>query len=324
MLKRNPFWPYKRFGKGEHLCFAGHIDVVPAGDGWSSEPFTPLIKDNKIYARGAQDMKSGVSAIVQALKETKEFNGTLSLLLTSDEEQEAIDGTIAVLEYLKEKNMLPDYTILAEPTCENSFGDAIKVGRRGSINGVLKVKGLQGHVAYPDKTINPINLIAPILPKISGVNLDDGDEFFEPSKFVITDIRAGIEVHNVTPNELKIMFSVRNSTQTTKEDIEQFIKKNFGDVDYSLELSQASKPFITPSDTKVVKVLERAVENITGIKPKHSTGGGSSDARFLAEFKVKSVEFGVLNDTIHAPNERACIENVEGLYQVFREVIETF
>jgi len=315
---------FKKFGDGEHLCFAGHVDVVPAGDGWESEPFTPLIKDGKIYARGAQDMKSGVAAFLQTLKETKSFNGTLSLLLTSDEEGDATDGTIAALEYLKKRAFLPDFAIVAEPTCEEIFGDAIKIGRRGSINGILRVKGKQGHAAYPAKAINPVNLIAPVLPKIAGVNLDSGDEFFEPSQFVITDIRAGIEVTNVTPNELKMMFNIRNSTNTTKEDVEEFIKRQFGEIDYELELKQSSKPFITSPNTKVVKVLEKAIKDVCGVLPKHSTAGGTSDARFFAEFGVSVIEFGVVNDTIHAPNERTSIQEVEDLYRVFKNVVKEF
>jgi succinyl-diaminopimelate desuccinylase len=315
---------YKKFGEGEHLCFAGHVDVVPPGNGWESDPFTPLIKDGKVYARGAQDMKSGVAAAVWALKNSKNFNGTLSLLLTSDEEGKATDGTIAVLEYLKEKEMLPDYAIVAEPTSEEKFADAIKIGRRGSINGILKLKGKQGHAAYPSKSINPINLIAPILPKIAGKNLDQGDEFFEPSQFVITDIRSGIEVCNVTPNDLKMMFNIRNSTKTTKEDIKNFIDENFKGLDYKLELTQSAKPFVTSPDSKVVKVLKKSIEKICSIKPKYSTAGGTSDARFMAEFGIKSVEFGVKNDTIHAPNERCQIKEVEDLYKVFLEVIKEF
>ena len=315
---------YKKFGDGEHLCFAGHIDVVPPGDGWESEPFTPLIKDGKIYARGTQDMKSGVASSIEALKRAKNFNGTLSLLLTSDEEGEAKYGTKIMLDYLKEHNMLPDYAIVAEPTCEERFGDAIKVGRRGSINGVLRLFGRQGHAAYPEKAKNPIDMIAPILPQIAGFNLDNGDDYFAPSKFVITDIRAGMEVTNVTPGELKMMFNVRNSTKTTKEDIQTFIEDKFKGLDYTLELSQSAKPFVTSPDTKIVQILDSAIKDTTDITPKHSTAGGTSDARFMAEYGIKTVEFGVINDTIHAPNERVSIEEVEGLFRVFSRVIESF
>jgi succinyl-diaminopimelate desuccinylase len=269
-------------------------------------------------------MKSGVAAFMYAVKHTTNFNGTLSLLLTSDEEGDAKYGTVEVLKYLKEKNFLPDYAIVAEPTCEKKFGDAIKIGRRGSINGVLKLYGKQGHAAYPEKSINPVNLIAPILPKIAGVNLDNGDDYFSPSKFVITDIRAGMEVTNVTPGELKMMFNVRNNTHTDKEKIENFIKEHFDGLDYELTLSQSAKPFVTNPDTKVVKLIDESIKKITNITPKHSTAGGTSDARFFGEFGVKTIEFGVINDTIHAPNEYTKLEYVEKLTKIFEDVIKNF
>jgi len=315
---------YKRFADGVHLCFAGHIDVVPPGDGWDSNPFVPKCENGYIYARGAQDMKSGVCAFVQACKDAKNFNGTLSLLLTSDEEGEAKYGTIEVLKFLKNRNFLPDFAIVAEPTCEEVFGDAIKIGRRGSINGVIEKIGVQGHAAYPNKAINPIHEVAKILPRIAGVDLDEGDEFFAPSKFVITDIRAGMEVTNVTPGKLKMMFNVRNNTKTSKEDIEKFINELFKDTNYRLVLNQSAKPFMTDKNSKVVKVVASAIKKITGIDTKYSTAGGTSDARFLAEFGIDVVEFGSLNDTIHAPNERVSIKEVEGLKAVFDEVIKNF
>ena len=315
---------YKKFSEGDHLCFAGHIDVVPPGNGWNTEPFEPTIIDDKIYARGTQDMKSGVAAFLYACKHTTNFNGTLSLLITSDEEGDAKYGTVEVLKYLKEKNFLPDYAIVAEPTCEREFGDAIKIGRRGSINGILKLYGKQGHAAYPEKSINPVNLIAPILPKIAGVDLDNGDNYFAPSKFVITDIRAGMEVTNVTPGELKMMFNVRNNTHTDKEKIENFIKKHFDGLNYELTLSQSAKPFVTNPDTKVVKLIDESIKKTTNITPKHLTAGGTSDARFFGEFGIKTIEFGVINDTIHAPNEYTKLEYVEKLTEIFEDVIKNF
>jgi len=313
---------YKKFGNGEHLCFGGHIDVVPPGDGWKTNPFIPTEIDGKIYARGAQDMKSGLAAFLWAMKNAKNFNGTLSALITSDEEGDAIWGTNYMLEILKEKNMLPHYAIVAEPTCEKEFGDAMKIGRRGSINGVLIKKGLQGHAAYPEKSINPIHKVAQVLHKIAGVNLDEGDEYFAPSKFVVTDIRAGMEVTNVTPGELKMMFNVRNNTHTNKEKIKEFIHQYFKDMNYTLELKQSAEPFITTPDTKVVKNLDKAIKKHTNLTPKHSTAGGTSDARFFAKHGVKVVEFGVINDTIHAPNERTSKEEVIKLGKIFKDVIE--
>jgi len=314
----------KTFGEGTHLCFAGHVDVVPAGDNWDTNPFVPVIKEGKIYARGTQDMKSGVAAFVQTCKEVESFDGTLSMLLTSDEEGDAKYGTVIMLEYLKEKGMLPEYCVVAEPTCESKFGDAIKIGRRGSINGYLSIQGKQGHAAYPEKAINPVHQIAPILDKIAGIHLDNGDDDFAPSQMVITDIRGGMEVTNVTPSSLKIMFNVRNSTKTTQEDIRLHIDKCFEGLEYSLELTQGSYPFVTTRDSKVVEKLTQSIENITGIQTKLSTAGGTSDARFMGAFGIDVVEFGVINDTIHAPNECTSVEEVEKLFEVFQDMIRNF
>lgn len=313
---------YKKFTEGEHLCFAGHVDVVPAGNGWDTDPYEAVEKDGFIYGRGTQDMKSGVAAFTQAVKEAKAFNGTLSLLLTSDEEGEATYGTIKVLEYLKEKNMLPDSVVVAEPTCEDNFGDAIKVGRRGSINGYLTIKGKQGHAAYPEKAINPIHQLSQVLGNMAGVDIDNGDEFFSPSKFVVTDIRSGMQVTNVTPNELKMMFNVRNTTLTTQKEVREFVASHLDGLDYELKLTQGSYPFKTDTNTEVVKNIDRAIEDVTGIRPKHSTAGGTSDARFVSQFGINVIEFGVKNDTIHSINERTTVKEVEDLHKVFKTLID--
>ena len=316
---------HKKFGDGkEHLCFAGHIDVVPPGEGWSVDPFKADIVKGIITARGAQDMKSGVAAFLYASKNAQNFNGTISILLTSDEEGDAINGTVKVLEWLKEKDFLPTSAIVAEPTCEVIFGDAIKVGRRGSINGYLNIQGKQGHAAYPEKTINPVHQIAQILPKVAGYDLDGGDDFFAPSKLVVTDIRAGMEVTNVTPDKLDMMFNVRNSTKTTQETIRKFIDDNFRGLDYRLKLTQGSYPFVTDSDTKVVKSLQRSIKNICNLDTKLSTAGGTSDARFFGQFEIPTVEFGVINDTIHAVNEKTSVDEVKLLTSVFEDIIKNW
>jgi len=314
----------KKFSEGPHLCFAGHVDVVPAGDGWKTNPFVPVIKEGYIYARGTQDMKSGVAAFVQTCKDAEKFEGTLSILLTSDEEGDAKYGTVIMLEHLKEIGMLPDYCIVAEPTCETAFGDAIKIGRRGSINGYLTIQGKQGHAAYPEKAINPVHQIASVLEKIAGVNLDNGDDDFAPSQMVITDIRGGMEVTNVTPGSLKLMFNVRNSTKTTQKEVRLHIDECFDGLDYSLELTQGSYPFVTTKDSKVVKKLSESIQSITGLETKLSTAGGTSDARFMGAFDIDVVEFGVINDTIHAPNERTSVVEVEKLCKVFQEMVKHF
>jgi len=315
---------YKKFGEGDHLCFAGHVDVVPPGNNWESDPFVPMIRDGKIYARGTQDMKSGVAAFVQTLKEVEDFSGTLSLLLTSDEEGEATYGTVIMLEHLKEIGMLPDYCIVAEPTCEERFGDAIKIGRRGSINGYLTIYGRQGHAAYPEKSVNPVHQIAPLLDKLAGVNLDAGDDDFAPSQMVITDIRGGMEVTNVTPGELKIMFNVRNSTKTTQESVKAHVEKVLNGLDFDLKLTQGSYPFVTTRDSKIVRKMQESIYHVTKEKTKLSTAGGTSDARFMGAFGIDVVEFGVINDRIHAPNECTSIREVEQLYSIFKYIVDHF
>jgi succinyl-diaminopimelate desuccinylase len=315
---------YRRFGEGPHLCFAGHVDVVPAGDGWTTDPYTATEIDGYIYGRGAQDMKSGVSAFTQALKDAENFNGTLSILLTSDEEGPGKFGTVEVLAYLKEHNLLPDAVVVAEPTCETTFGDAIKVGRRGSINGVLELHGKQGHAAYPEKAINPIHQIAHVLPNVAGAFLDGGDEYFAPSQLVVTDIRSGIETTNVSPGKLKMMFNVRNSTKTDKVAIEAFIAQHFAGLDYTLSLDQSAIPFVTNASTRIVQILSDSIREVCDITPKHSTAGGTSDARFVATYGIDVIEFGVINDTIHAPNECTSIGEVEQLHRVFSRLIEQF
>lgn len=315
---------YRRFGEGAHLCFAGHVDVVPAGEGWTSDPYAATEIDGYIYGRGAQDMKSGVSAFVQAVKESNTFNGTLSVLLTSDEEGPGKFGTAEVLKYLKEHNLLPDAVVVAEPTCESVFGDAIKIGRRGSINGVLEIQGKQGHAAYPEKAINPIHQMGTVLPLIAGAFLDEGDQYFAPSQLIITDIRSGIETTNVSPGKLKMMFNVRNSTKTDKKKIEEFLTSHCMEFAHTLTLDQSAQPFITNAATRIVQVLSDSIEEICNITPKKSTAGGTSDARFVAAYGIDVIEFGVINDTIHAPNERTSIAEVEALARVFSLLIKRF
>ncbi len=321
---KNRFY-YKKFNdKKQHLCFDGHIDVVPAGEGWEVDPYEANIKDGVIIARGAQDMKSGVAAFLYACKHAKVFDGTLSILLTSDEEGNASNGTIKALEHLKQIDFVPNYAIVAEPTCEKIFGDAIKIGRRGSINGYLHIQGKQGHAAYPEKTINPIHQISCILKNIAGYKFDNGDEYFEASQLIITDIRAGMQVTNVTPDTLDLMFNVRNSTNTKQEDIKEFIKKQFKDINYTLKLTQGSHPFITSKNSKVVYAVQDSILKVLNMKTKYSTAGGTSDARHFGAFGIASIEFGVRNDTIHSVNEKVEIIEVEQLSEVFMDLIKEF
>ncbi|EAL0281562.1 succinyl-diaminopimelate desuccinylase [Campylobacter upsaliensis] len=315
----------KKFNdEGEHLAFGGHIDVVPSGEGWENEPFEPVEKEGFIYARGSQDMKSGVAAFVSAVKNANFKGSRLSLLLTSDEEGEAKYGTLELLKFMEEKNMLPNYAVVAEPTCVKSFGDSIKIGRRGSINGKLLIRGKQGHAAYPEKAINPIHEFAPVLKFLAGFDLDPGSAEFAPSKIVLTDIRAGLGVSNVTPNDLRLMLNVRNSNDTSVEDVRNYIEKLCHGLNYELVLTQSSKPFLTDSNSKIVQKLNQSVQKISKVVPELNTKGGTSDARFFAEFGVSVAEFGVRNDTIHAVNERVSVEDFEKLCLVFKDLVENF
>lgn len=307
-----------------HLCFAGHIDVVPPGQGWSSHPFKAHIQDNYLQARGAQDMKGAVAAFICACQNVKEFKGTLSIILTSDEEGEAKYGTLEVLKYLKSLKEIPNYAVVAEPTCEEKFGDIIKIGRRGSINGKLKIKGKQGHVAYPKKCVNPIHILAMKINELAGYRFDAGNDFFEASQLIITDIRGGIQATNVTANEVDLMFNVRNSNLIDETIVRDYIENLFFGFDYELSLTTTSLPFLTNKNSKIVRNLINSVYEITSINPKLSTSGGTSDARYFAQFGVEVAEFGLKNDKIHQIDEKADLDELIQLYQIFQNLIENF
>lgn len=321
--------------KPYHFCFAGHIDVVPPGEGWEYDPFCAQIiqesGEDSIYGRGAQDMKGGVSAFICALRDILlELSQNpkhpqhsplppiaFSILLTSDEEGDGFYGTRYMLQMLKERNLLPHSCIVAEPTSVERTGDMIKIGRRGSINGLLNILGKQGHVAYPQKCINPIELLGSKLGALAGIELDGGDAYFAPSKLVITDIRGGMQTSNVTPQDLKIMFNVRNSPLSNEEKIRQYIESTLGEIPHTLELKTSSTPFVTDSHSQLIKTLLDSIRTCTGIESKLSTSGGTSDARFFANFGIDVVELGVPNDRIHAINERVKIRDLDTLYEIF-------
>ncbi|MCX2683150.1 succinyl-diaminopimelate desuccinylase [Campylobacter sp. MIT 21-1685] len=309
---------------GEHLAFGGHIDVVSPGEGWQSDPFKPIEENGFIIARGAADMKSGVAAFLWAAKNSQFKGSRLSIIITSDEEGQALYGTKEALYWLKENQMLPDYALIAEPSCAKKLGDTIKIGRRGSINGKLIIYGKQGHVAYPEKCINPIHEFAPILKLLAGFDLDPGSAEFSPSKIVITDIQSGIGVSNVTPNQLTLLFNVRNSPDTNTEEIRNYIEKICYGLNYELTLNEASKPFLTNTNTKIVQKLNESVQKFTKIIPELNTKGGTSDARFFAEFGIQVAEFGVCNESIHAANEKVNLQDFDTLCLIFKDLIENF
>lgn len=312
-----------------HICFAGHIDVVPAGEGWSENPFGGEVKGDYIFGRGSQDMKSGVSAFICAIRAFLEKNldiieqCTISLLLTSDEEGDGEFGTRYMLELLEKKNLLPTMAIVAEPTCEKVCGDTIKIGRRGSVNGKITIFGKQGHVAYPHYCINPIELLGARLGDLAGVDLDSGDESFEPSKLVITDIRGGMEVVNVTPDKLSIMFNVRNSPTTSIEHIQSYVKEVLSGLNFELSIKQTSQGFITQHDSVLVRAMQESVQSVCGITPTLSTGGGTSDARFFGARGIPVVELGVINDRIHAIDECVPTMQIKQLESIFTHFLDS-
>lgn len=332
-----------------HFCFAGHIDVVPPGEGWTHKPFSGKIIHDKgeeyVYGRGAQDMKGGVSAFICAMYEflsahiNKPLPYAISLLLTSDEEGDGIYGTRLMLERLRDEALLPHACIVAEPTATHTSGDMIKIGRRGSINGILTIYGKQGHVAYPEKCLNPIELLGSKLGDLAGAELDSGNEFFAPSKLVITDIRGGMEVVNVTPQSLKIMFNVRNSPLSNEQSLRAFIESKLGKaceklestqdlakdtLSYTLTLKTSSLPFISHANSPLVETLRNAIKQARGFETECSTSGGTSDARFFAAYGVQVVELGVPNDTIHAINERVKVADMYALCEIFKAFLQLF
>ncbi len=306
-----------------HLCFAGHIDVVPTGENWSFEPFSGLEKEGYICGRGAQDMKGGISAFICAIcdfLESSSFENStlmLSILLTSDEEGEGIYGTKYMLEQLERESLLPHSCIVDEPTSIQRTGDMCKIGRRGSINGILTIQGKQGHVAYPEKCINPIELLGDRLGALAGAALDNGNEYFTPTRLVITDIRGGMEVVNVTPQNLKIMFNVRYSPLSNVDSIRTYIDSVLSSLPYELSLKVSSLPFITRQDSPLIQTLCEAIKHTAQITPTLSTSGGTSDARFFAQYGIDVIELGVPNDRIHAIDERVSIKNILTLRDIF-------
>jgi succinyl-diaminopimelate desuccinylase len=302
----------------------GHIDVVPPGEGWSSDPFVPTIREGYLYGRGAQDMKSGLAGLLYGFKNCNWRGKNLILIITSDEEGEGRYGTLEALKFLEREGLIPEYGLVGEPTSEQRLGDAIKIGRRGSINGVIEIYGKQGHAAYPEQCINPVELIAPRCDQFVGRLLDQGDAHFPPSKLVVTDIRGGMEVTNVTPDKVRIMFNIRNNTQTDRSKVERFLEEVLEGIDHSVTLTQSAYPFLTDPSSKVVKRLEESIEEVAGLSPKLSTAGGTSDARFFAQFGIEVVECGVVNDRIHQVDERVPVADLPKLAEIYLKFIESF
>jgi succinyl-diaminopimelate desuccinylase len=319
----------RRGSEGPLLAFAGHTDVVPSGpeEKWICPPFTPTERDGLLYGRGAADMKGGVAAMVTAcetfLAAHPNHTGSIAFLLTSDEEGPAKDGTVKVIETLEGRGEKIDYCLLGEPSCNEQLGDCIKNGRRGSLNGDLVVQGIQGHVAYPHRAKNPLHAFAPILARLCAEEWDQGNEFFPPTSFQISNMEMGTGAENVIPGELRLTFNFRFSTELDQETITQRMTTllDQGDFDYQINWRLSGLPFLTPGGALVEATLD-AAEAVTGRRPELSTAGGTSDGRFIAPTGAEVLEFGLLNATIHKVNECAGMEDLEQLSSIYVGVLE--
>jgi succinyl-diaminopimelate desuccinylase len=311
------------------VCLAGHTDVVPTGplDRWHSDPFVPTERDGKLYGRGAADMKSSLAAFVTAVEAFVAAHprhaGSIALLITSDEEGVATDGTVKVVERLKARGETLDYCIVGEPTSVERVGDTIKNGRRGSLGARLVVKGLQGHVAYPHLARNPVHLFAPALAELAATEWDRGNEYFPPTTWQVSNLHAGTGATNVVPGELEVLFNFRFSTECTAEGLQRRVAAVLDrhGLEYEIEWSLSGQPFLTPRGA-LVEAMIAAIREETGLAPEVSTTGGTSDGRFIAAICPQVVEFGPVNASIHKLNEHIEIEALDALHRVYRRALE--
>ena len=325
-------WAIKKGTSGDQgkvLMFAGHTDVVPTGplDKWESDPFTPTIRDGLLYGRGAADMKTSLAGFVVA---TEEFvithpnhQGSIAFLITSDEEGPANDGTVIMCDRLQKHGQRLDYCVIGEPTSVENIGDMIKNGRRGSLSGKLKVKGIQAHIAYPHLGKNPIHISAPAIQALVQTEWDRGNEYFQPTSFQISNVHAGTGANNVIPNELVVDFNFRFSTESKpeqlRERLESILKTH--NLDFEIDWVLGGSPFIT-GNGDLANALRNAIKAETQIDTELSTTGGTSDGRFIAKICKEVVEFGPLNATSHKINECVIIDDVDPLKNIYRKTLE--
>lgn len=314
---------------GKLLMFAGHTDVVPTGPlaQWHSDPFVPTHRGGKLYGRGAADMKTSIAAMVVAIEEFiaehGETCGSIALLITSDEEGPSVDGTVKVCEVLKQRGEVIDFCIVGEPTSVHRLGDMIKNGRRGSLTGKLSVKGVQGHIAYPQLARNPIHLVASALAELVRIEWDFGNEYFPPTSWQMSNIHAGTGAGNVIPGELVVDFNFRFSTESTPESLKSRVHAVLDNhaLDYELAWTLSGEPFLTPQGD-LVKALSDAIRSETGVATELSTTGGTSDGRFISKICQQVVEFGPLNETIHKIDENVVVADIEPLKKIYRKTLE--
>ncbi|GAC1452193.1 MAG: succinyl-diaminopimelate desuccinylase [Steroidobacteraceae bacterium] len=310
------------------FCFAGHTDVVPAGprEQWHSDPFKPEIRDGLLYGRGAADMKSGLAAMVTAAVEFVAahpgHDGSIAFLITSDEEGPSVDGTRRVVELLRGRGERIDWCLVGEPSSDATIGDTIKVGRRGSLSGRLTVHGVQGHVAYPQLAENPVHSLAPALAELASREWDKGTEHFQPTTFQVSNISAGTGAPNVIPGELRARFNLRycpvQSIAGLQATVEEILRRH--QVRYSLEWYLSGEPFYTPPGL-LCRAVGEAVAEVTGVPPTISTGGGTSDGRFIAPLGAQIVELGVGSASIHKVNEAVRVADLDALHRMYVSVL---
>ena len=311
------------------VCFAGHTDVVPTGplEQWHSDPFQPSERDGVLYGRGAADMKGSIAAFLAAVEDFlaahPDHPGSIAWLITSDEEGPAVDGTVKVVERLAAREEFIDACIVGEPTCVARFGDTMKNGRRGSLHGRLRVKGIQAHIAYPHLGRNPIHLAAPAIAELAATVWDEGNAYFPPTTWQISNMHSGTGATNVVPGHADIVFNFRHGTASPVESLKDRVHGILDrhELDYDLEWEVGAKPFLTPRGP-LVDALAAAIRETAGIEPELSTTGGTSDGRFIADIAREVVEFGPVNESIHKIDEHVGIAELDQLARVYRGVLE--
>lgn len=320
---------FARLGKqAPFICFAGHTDVVPPGplSAWYSDPFTPTLREGKLYGRGAADMKSGLAAAITAmeafLNNHSDFTGSLGLLVTSDEEGSGIDGTCKVVELLKRRDTFIDYAIIAEPTAIKNLGDSIKNGRRGSAGGTLVIKGKQGHVAYPQLALNPIHAGLFALTELINTQWDNGNTYFSPTTLQLSNIHAGVGASNVIPEKMEIQFNFRFSSESSSDSL----KKRFEEIltnyqlHYHLDWHCGGQPFLT-KEGRLISAAKKAIGQIVHRSPWINTDGGTSDGRFIKDISRELIELGVQNASIHQANEWVEVKEVIALSRIYEVIL---
>jgi len=325
-------WAIRRgTAPGPVLGFAGHTDVVPTGplERWTSDPFVPSHRDGHLYGRGAADMKTGIAAMVVAAEEFVAANpghaGAMAFLLTSDEEGPSVDGTVRIVEALRARGQVLDACIVGEPTSVDQLGDMIKNGRRGTLSGKLTVKGVQGHIAYPQLAKNPIHALAPALAELVATRWDEGNAFFPPTGWQVSNVHGGTGATNVIPGDVVVDFNFRFSTESTPDSLKSRLHAVLDKhgVEYDLAWTLGGEPFLTTPGTLTAAVTG-AIEAECGLRPELSTTGGTSDGRFIAKICPQVIEFGPINATIHKIDERVKVADIERLKNIYRGTLERF